>query len=84
MSKRDAPRCNHKRSAVIVTNQPHAYDKTRPHASAWVCADAGCVLDAAGWVQRFTKEKPWWRLGLDGEWHDDICAPADVDGRDQQ
>lgn len=78
MSKRDEPRCDHDRSEVIVTNQPHAWDRNRPHASTWVCSDAGCVIDAMGWVQRFTKEKPWWRIGVDGDWRDDMY-PADVE-----
>lgn len=78
MSKRDDPRCNHRRSEVIVTNQPRAYDKSRSHASVWVCADAGCVLDAMGWVARFTKEKPWWRVGVDGEWSDAAYMPSEV------
>ena len=72
MSMRDEPRCNHHRSEVIVTNQPHEYDKTRAHASVWVCAKAGCVLDAMGWVARFTEERPWWRVGVDGEWNDRV------------
>jgi len=83
MSKKGGPRCKHRRNGVIVTNQPGAYDNTRPHASTWVCSDLGCVLDAMCWVQRFTKEKPWWRVGVDGEWRDSIPTLADVDGRDQ-
>lgn len=70
MAKRDGPRCNHKCSEVIVTNQPGKYDNTRAYASVWVCSDPGCVIDAMAWVGRFTKEKAWRRTGVDGEWDD--------------
>lgn len=69
-AKRDDPRCNHKRSEVIVTNQPDKFDSTRSHRSVWVCADPACVIDAMAWVTRGTREKPWWRVGIDGEWKD--------------
>ena len=72
MSKRDEAKCDHRRSEVLVTNQPHGYDNTRSHASVWVCADPGCVLDAMGWVTRFTKETAWWRVGVDGEWRQTV------------
>lgn len=70
MSKRDEPKCNHHLSEVIVTNQPGKYDSTRSHASTWVCASPACVLDAMAYVMRFTGEKAWWRIGVDGEWKD--------------
>lgn len=72
MSKNDEPGCTHERSRVIVTNQPGDYDKTRSHASTWVCDDPACVMDAMAWVMRFTKERPWWRVGVDGEWSDSM------------
>lgn len=72
MARNDDPRCDHgDRMQVIVTNQPHEYDKSRSHASTWVCARPECVWDAMGWVMRFTGEKPWWRIGVDGEWTDE-------------
>lgn len=70
MTKDTEPRCNHSRSEVIVTNQPQAYDRSRPHMSTWVCGRAACVMDAMACVIRFTDEKPWWRIGVDGEWSD--------------
>lgn len=73
MAKReDEAKCDHDRSEVIVTNQPMGYDTTRAHASVWVCADPGCVIDAMGWVMRFTKEAAWWRVGVDGEWKNTV------------
>lgn len=79
MAKNDDPKCNHPdRMQVIVTNQPDAYDKTRPHASTWVCADPPCVVDAMAWVMRFTGEKAWWRIGVDGEWHESMYEPSNV------
>ena len=83
MSKRDEPRCDHASKPVFVSNQSGTHDGTRSLASARVCRDIGCVIDAMDWVQRFTDEKAWWRVGVDGEWRDDVPAPADVDGRDQ-
>ena len=72
----DEPRCNHVRSEVLVTNQPDAYDPNRSHASTWVCSRPGCVMDAMGWVARFTNEKPWWRHGTNGEWNGGIYEAA--------
>ena len=77
MSKQDEAKCNHPdRMQVIVTNQPDAYDKTRSHASTWVCADPACVVDAMGWVMRFTGEKAWWRIGVDGVWRESMYPSA--------
>lgn len=70
MTKRDDVRCEHNRLEVIVTNQPMAYDGSRPHRSTWVCSSIACVVDAMAWVRRGTDEKPWWRVGVDGEWKD--------------
>lgn len=51
MSQReDGAKCDHQRSEVMVTNQPERFGSTRPHASVWVCAEPGCVVDAMGWV----------------------------------
>lgn len=77
----DSTKCDHDRSEVMVTNQPGGYDRTRSHASSWVCADPLCVVDAIGWVMRFTKEPAWWKRGVDGEWQNTI--PSFETGEDQ-
>lgn len=77
MSRNDEPRCDHARFGVIVTNQPHAWDRNRPHMSTWVCTRSACVMDAMACVMRFTHEKPWWRVGVDGEWSDAVYVGDD-------
>ncbi|MDF2046212.1 hypothetical protein P2P98_08580 [Microbacterium sp. Kw_RZR3] len=70
--KEDNPRCERPSLDVIVTNQPGEYDRSRSHASAWVCSDVACVIDAMAWVTRYTKEPAWWRVGINGEWHNEL------------
>lgn len=76
MTNRDDTSCNHGHGYagldVIVTNQPDEYDSSRPHRSVWVCKSRECVLDAMAWVLRGTGEKPWWREGTAGAFHDEI------------
>ncbi len=69
MKRDDWAACDHNNSEVMVTNQPDAYDSTRSHRSVWVCGRPECVLDAMAWVRRGTGEKPWWRVGVAGDWH---------------
>jgi hypothetical protein len=40
----------------IVTNQPGAYDKSRPHASTVVCDRPECQARAIRWVAGMTNE----------------------------
>lgn len=70
--KEDDPRCERSSLDVIVTNQPGDYDRTRSHRSAWVCSDVACVIDAMAWVTRGTNETGWWRVGVKGEWHNEL------------
>lgn len=42
--------------AGIVTNQPGAYDRDRPHASTIVCEREECQAKAIRWVAGTTNE----------------------------
>ena len=66
------PRCNHDRDVVIVTNQPDRHDSRRTLLMAWVCGTQACVIDAMAWVESFTGEPAYWRIGPNHEgrtWH---------------
>lgn len=66
----DHPRCGHEGREVRVTNasQKDEYDQGRPHASAWVCRERACVLDAMAWVERATGEHAVWQARGESVW----------------
>lgn len=63
----DSPRCDHQHRGdgietvrVVNASQAGDYDRTLPHASAWVCTNRACILDALAWVERATGEPAIW------------------------
>lgn len=66
----DSIRCDHEDRSVRVTNnsQKDDYDRSLPHASAWVCPERACVLDAMAWVERATSEHAVWQRRGEEVW----------------
>lgn len=66
----DSTRCDHEDRRVRVTNasQKDDYDRSLPHASAWVCPERTCVLDAMAWVERATGEHAVWQRRGEEVW----------------
>lgn len=75
----DDPRCDHgnEGDSVVVTNwsQADAFDSSRSHASARVCGQRACVLDAMAWVERSTGEHAVWIRDADPEKTQHATAP---------